>query len=322
MRFRASFTSTFSSKSKSLTELTACNHTDRFDQLSDVQCKLQNRSGFTRCEFAPERSSLTKVELFDNGAWMVAVFLYYRRQALYHSRSDGCRKLRRHKGRAGFARPPILATIFGAATFSLFPPALSGQALKSDATEAPVTDKSDKACRFTFHDRIRFYRQTTFSPFALTGPLAGSAITTWGTGNPREWGQGFPGYGRRLLSGYSRQVIANSVGFGVALATGEDPRHYPTGEQGFWKRGLFAARQAVISHNSSGGLMPAYSRIIGEYSAGFISNAWYPKPYADTRSALYRGSTALASDIVWQEFKEFWPDVHRKLRFNRQHDGD
>jgi len=188
------------------------------------------------------------------------------------------------------------------------------QELHHDSTTAPVTEKSNKPARFTFHDRVRFYYQTTFSPFAFTGPLAGAAVTLWGTGNPPEWGQGFPGYGRRLLSGYSRQVIANTIGFGVALAADEDPRHYFTGEKGFIRRGLFAAREAVVSHNSSGGLMPAYSRIIGEYSAGFISNAWYPPPYSNVHSALFRGSTALASDIIWQEFKEFWPDVRSKLR--------
>jgi len=126
-------------------------------------------------------------------------------------------------------------------------------------------------------------------------------------------GQGFPGYGRRLLSGYSRQVIENTVGLGVAFAVREDPRRRPTGEHGIWKRGVYAARQAFVSHNASGGLMPAYSRIVGAYAAGFVSNAWYPAPYSNVYSALYRGSTALASDIVWQEFREFWPDVHRKL---------
>jgi hypothetical protein len=183
-----------------------------------------------------------------------------------------------------------------------------------DSTTAPVTDKSNEPARFTFHDRVRFYGPTTLSPFAFTGPLVGAALTLWGTGNPPEWGQGFPGYSRRLLSGYSRQVIANTVGFGVAFAAHEDPRHYPTGEHGFWRRGLFAAREALVSHNTSGGLMPADSRIIGEYSAGFVSNAWYPAPYSNVHSALYRGSTALASDIVWQEFKEFWPDARCKFR--------
>ena len=251
-----------------------------------------------------------------------AAFLPNCRQDLFHWRSAACRTRRGRWSQASFFWPVALVTIFGVMTFSLFSPALSGQELQSDPTTAPVTDKSNKASRFTLRDRLRFYQQTTFSPFALTGPIAGAAVTQWGTGNPPEWGQGFSGYGRRLLSGYGRQVISNSIGFGVALAAREDPRHYPTGEHGIWRRALFAARQSVLSHNSSGGLMPAYSRIIGDYSAGFISNAWYPRPYANVHSALYRGSTALASDIVWQEFKEFWPDVHRKLRFNRQHDDN
>ena len=196
----------------------------------------------------------------------------------------------------------------------LSPGIVRAQQASPDPTTAPVTDKSKRPARFTMSDRIRFFRETTFSPFALLGPITGAALTQWTTGNPPEWGQGFPGYGRRLLSGYSRQVIANTIGFGVAFAADEDPRRRPTGENGIWKRGLYAARGAFVSHTASGGLMPAYSRIIGSYAAGFVSNAWYPAPYSNVHSALYRGSTALASDIVWQEFKEFWPDVRRKLR--------
>ena len=204
--------------------------------------------------------------------------------------------------------------LFLALTFSaLFPCVLWAQQASPDPTTAPVTDKSKKPARFTIKDRIRFYRETTFSPLALAGPIGGAAFTQWTTGNPPQWGQGFPGYGRRLLSGYSRQVISNSIGLGVAFALNEDPRRRPTGEHGIWKRSLYAARGAFVSHTVSGGLMPAYSRIVGACAAGFVSNAWYPAPYSDFHSALYRGSTALASDIVWQEFKEFWPDVRRKL---------
>jgi hypothetical protein len=184
---------------------------------------------------------------------------------------------------------------------------------RKDATEAPVTQTSKKVPSFTTEQKFRFYVQSTFTPFALAGPAAGAASTQWLSGNPPEWGLGPAGYGRRLLSGYSRQVIANTVGLGVMFADGEDPRHYPTGQHGTWKRGLFAARQTLISRKVSGGEMPDFSRIVGAYAAGFVSNAWYPAPYSNTKDALYRGSTALASDIVWQEFKEFWPDLHRKL---------
>jgi len=59
--------------------------------------------------------------------------------------------------------------------------------------------------------------------------------------------------------------------------------------------------------------MPDYSRFFGCYGAAFISNTWYPPRESNIKDALYRGSTALASDMVWQLFTEFWPDVHRKL---------
>ena len=214
-------------------------------------------------------------------------------------------------------RSAVVTVGIGITMLMTLPTALVAQEPEVDPTTAPVTDKSDRPSPFTLRHRLRFYQETTFSPFSFTGPVVGAALTQWTTGNPPEWGQGFPGYGRRVLSGYSRQVIANSVGLGVSIVAREDPRHYATGEKGILKRGLFAARSAVLSHNSSGALMPAYSRIVGSYSAAFISNAWYPRPYANVHSALYRGSTALASDIVWQEFKEFWPDIKRGLHWRR-----
>ncbi|MGH7869773.1 MAG: hypothetical protein ACREP9_19615, partial [Candidatus Dormibacteraceae bacterium] len=84
-------------------------------------------------------------------------------------------------------------------------------------------------------------------------------------------------------------------------------------QHGIWKRGLYAARETFVSQRVSGGEMPDYSRIMGVYSAAFVANAWYPRRESNIKDALYRGSTALASNLVWQLFEEFWPDVHRRL---------
>jgi hypothetical protein len=191
---------------------------------------------------------------------------------------------------------------------------------RSDPMVAPVAATSlspGESVPFTTHQRLHFYAATTFMPIALAGPVGGAALTQWVTGKPEEWGQGFPGYGRRLLSGYSRQLIANTAALGVAFADGEDPRHYPTGRHGVWQRGLYSARQTFVSRKVSGGEMPDYSRIVGAYSAAFVANAWYPARSSNTKYALYRGSTALASNMVWQLFREFWPDARRK--FGRRH---
>jgi len=168
--------------------------------------------------------------------------------------------------------------------------------------------------RFTTQERLRFFEESTFTPLALAGPVTGAALSQWVTNSPPEWGQGFPGYGRRVWSGFSRQVIANTLGLGVSVVDREDPRHYQTGRRGIWKRGLDAAGETFVSHKLGGSYMPDYSRFIGCYGAAFIANAWYPARESNTKGALYRGSTALASNMVWQLFEEFWPDVRRKLR--------
>ena len=149
---------------------------------------------------------------------------------------------------------------------------------------------------FTTREHFRLYADTTFVPFALLGPLTGAALSQWVTGSPPQWGQGLRGYGRRALSGYSRQVIANTIALGAAFADGEDPRHYPTGRHGIWRRGLYAARETFISHRTSGGDMPAYSRVIGAYGAAFAANAWYP-------------AEEPTSDMLFTEARRRWPQT-------------
>lgn len=64
--------------------------------------------------------------------------------------------------------------------------------------------------------------------------------------------------------------------------------------------------------------MPAFSRFVGVYSAGFIANAWEPRSQNDTGHALERGSTALLSSVGWHVFEEFWPDIRGAFTVIRQ----
>jgi len=57
--------------------------------------------------------------------------------------------------------------------------------------------------------------------------------------------------------------------------------------------------------------MPAYSRIVGAYGAGFIAKVWVPKSQDNTGYALERGSTALLSSVAWNVLEEFVPDIRK-----------
>lgn len=130
-----------------------------------------------------------------------------------------------------------------------------------------------------------------------------------GRDTPPEWGQGADAYGIRFASGFGRSVISRTIAFGVAAVDREDPRFVPSNESGIWRRTRHAIVGTFVSRTPTGGSMPAFSRFVGVYSAGFIANAWEPRSQNDTGHALERGSTALLSSVGWHVFEEFWPDI-------------
>jgi len=118
-----------------------------------------------------------------------------------------------------------------------------------------------------------------------------------GRDTPPEWGQGADAYGIRFASGFGRSVISRTIAFGVAAVDREDPRFVPSNESGIWRRTRHAIVGTFVSRAPTGGSMPAFSRFVGVYSAGFIANAWEPRSQNDTGHALERGSTALLSSV-------------------------
>lgn len=158
----------------------------------------------------------------------------------------------------------------------------------------------------TMRERVVVYRHALLNIDGLIGPALGSAVGQW-ENEPPEWGQGARGYARRFSSGVGRRFIAETIRFGVAAADGEDPRYHPSEESNIWKRGLHAVAETFTSRTADGSRMPAYSRIVGTYAAAFISNSWYPESRANTRYALRRGSTALASSVGFHLVEEFLP---------------
>jgi len=175
----------------------------------------------------------------------------------------------------------------------------------SSIDDAPAARKN-----LTFHERLKIYERSFISPEFWVGPPLGAAVSEW-TDTPREWTRGPDGFGRRVASNYGRSVIGNTIGFGIAALDGENTRFVPSNEKGVWRRTLHAVTGTFVSRSEYGDTMPAYSRIIGAYGAGFIANAWVPKSQDNTGYALERGSTALLSSVGWNVLEEFWPDIRK-----------
>lgn len=192
-------------------------------------------------------------------------------------------------------------------------PADSIQKPKDSPQTSSSTDASViPAETLTFHDRVKIYEQSLISPATLLGPLADAGIDQ-ARNSPQEWGQGAAGFGRRFGSELGVAVICRTITFGVAAADGEDPRYFPSGESGVWRRTRHAVVWTFISHTSRGGSMPAISRFSGAYGSAFIANSWEPRSLDTTGDALVRGSLTLLASAGWHVFDEFWPDIRSAI---------
>jgi hypothetical protein len=112
--------------------------------------------------------------------------------------------------------------------------------------------------------------------------------------NPPEWGEGWPGYQKRLASNVGEFVIQESVTHVVAALMDRPLDYQPchcrnTGRRIGW------ALQAAITDPLPNGTHPiAVPRILGAYTGSFAQASWRPATSdGRTRVALVNGTTSL-----------------------------
>ena len=90
------------------------------------------------------------------------------------------------------------------------------------------------------------------------------------------YGQGAAGYGKRYGAGYGDDAIGRLLGSAILPAIlHQDPRYYYMGSGGKRKRTIHALRSAVVCKGDNGKWQPDYSRVLGAFGAGGISNLYH-----------------------------------------------
>lgn len=160
--------------------------------------------------------------------------------------------------------------------------------------------------------KLRFHAVSAYGPSSLAGAAVYDGFLQ-AINFPREWEQGWSGYGKRLGSTLAYSGVRNLLGFGLDSAMHQDPRYYRSTERGTWRRTRHAFRETILTHKDSGGETLATWRFGSAYGAAFISNEWYPDRVNTVALGLSQGSTQLGFDLLSNLGSEFWPDIKRKL---------
>jgi hypothetical protein len=121
------------------------------------------------------------------------------------------------------------------------------------------------------------------------------------------YGSDMPAYGERFGAGAANLAIGTYLGGAIYPSLfHQDPRYFYKGTGTIRQRALYALSTAVRQKGDNGKWQPAYSSILGDFSATAIANAYYP-PQNRNGAGLTLGLGALTvlSDAVNNLVQEF-----------------
>ena len=149
------------------------------------------------------------------------------------------------------------------------------------------------------------------------------------------FGQGWAAYAKRFGVTAGDSMVENfMVGAVFPSALHQDPRYYQSGEGGFLRRTGYSVSRIFVTRSDSGHKQFNYSEIFGAATAAAISTySYHPsstyisiprnphlfvasdKTFSNTVDTW---GTQMALDTITLVVKEFWPDIHRKIRHKHE----
>ena len=129
------------------------------------------------------------------------------------------------------------------------------------------------------------------------------------------YGQGARGYGRRYGADLGNLVSGTFLGGAIYPSLfHQDPRYFYRGTGTFRKRFLYAVTRTVVTRGDNGRHEFNYSTVLGDMSAGAVSNLYYaPEDRKGAKVTLVNGLLGIAGDAMNNVFQEF---VLKKLTTN------
>jgi hypothetical protein len=130
------------------------------------------------------------------------------------------------------------------------------------------------------------------------------------------YGQGAAGYGKRYGAAWADGTIETFWTAAILPSVfRQDPRYFQMAKGGFWRRAGYAVSRIVVTRSDSGNNQFNASEIFGSaIAAGISTYSYHPHEDKTLRNTASVWGTQIAYDSLSFFVKEFWPDIRRKLR--------
>lgn len=176
-------------------------------------------------------------------------------------------------------------------------------AVSADTKLPPQTPKQ----KFTIAAKNSF----DYSSFILAAIQSGINMAT---ASYPQFGGGPAGFGKYYYHTLLDTADENFMVAGVfPVLLHQDNRFYTLGHGGFKRRAFYAATRVLITRTDSGGRAFNASEIVGAGAAQGIATLYYPSEYRTWTKVGQKWLTSVIIDSANYTFKEFWPEINRKL---------
>jgi hypothetical protein len=140
-----------------------------------------------------------------------------------------------------------------------------------------------------------------------------------------EYGQGAAGFGKRYGATLADEVSSGFfANYFYPVLLKEDPRYFRLGEGSVTHRLGYSLLQEVYCRTDAGGRSFAWSNVLGAFTAGGISNVYYPAAERGLGLTMSRSAISIGYGSLGGLVDEFYPDIahwlfHRHEKAVAQH---
>ena len=152
--------------------------------------------------------------------------------------------------------------------------------------------------------RFKRYAKSMFGPEAVAKSVVSAGYFTW-RNSPEEWGDHWEGFGRRFASGMGKNVIKNTVIYGLDESFKLDSSYYRSKDKSVGARVKNALISPVTARDKNGKRVFGFPRIVGTYTASIVAaETWYPARY-NYKDGLKSGTVSLGMNAAFNLVREF-----------------
>jgi hypothetical protein len=130
-----------------------------------------------------------------------------------------------------------------------------------------------------------------------------------------SYGRGWEGYAKRYVTSFADNTTATFMTTAIfPTVLRQDPRYFVRGHGGGWSRTGYALSRTTVTLSRTGHKQFNYSDIFGNGAAALVMNTYHPVEDRTVASTLNRWGMQILFDGLTNVLKEFWPDIHRKMK--------